>query len=199
MRKVQVVLYNDGNRERQNRFQALMSRKPHQALAAWSSCDNSNIAPCFTKTANGLQFEVVTHPSYVFYAELSGGNYFLYRIVSGNLSDQQIVQLIQEASAAKVNYTPAPGQSGGLPENENKEGTGTDDGGNGDGTGGPGCLLPLWLTGGKCIRLPAWIWLVPAAYATIKIIDAQKTSGRLIWGAGAGYSLYQYIKGVNQK
>jgi hypothetical protein len=198
MRNVQVVLYNDNNKDRLNRFQALMNRKPHPALVNWASCNNTNIAPCFTKTQNGLQFEVVNPPAYVFYAELSGGNYFLYRVASGDLSDQQIVQLIQEASVAKVvNYTPAqPGEAGNKPSK--KEGDGTGGNGTGDGNGGK-CLLPTWLTFGKCITVPVWIWLVPVAYATIKIVDAQKNSGRLIWGGAAGYSLYQYIKGVTQK
>lgn len=186
MRKVQIILFNDGNVGRNNRLQQLFDYK-----GIFVVDQESKGYVDFTPQ----QFGVKSFPAYVFLAEVSTDYYAAQSVIQREMSDQEILNEYNRVAGLKTVVTPpASGSKYGQPGGEE----GGKKGGTKGGTG-TGCLLPLWLTGGKCITVPAWIWLIPAAYATVKIIDAQKTSGRLIWGAGAGYSLYQYIKGVNRK
>lgn len=185
MRKVQIILFNDGNADRNNRLQRLFGFK--NVLSVEWPADKRFVS--FTPAQLGVK----TFPAYVFLAEVSTDQYFPQSVVQRAMSDQEILnEYNRVAQLTTIVASPTPNK------------TGTEDGKPGGkegatGTGGPGCLLPLWLTGGKCITVPAWIWLIPAAYTGVKIIDARKNSGRIIWGSAFGYFLYRYLKDLNRK
>ena len=178
MRNVQVILFNDGNVDRNNRLQRLFGFK--KVLSVEWPGDKAVVS--FTPG----QFGVKSFPAYVFLAEVSTDQYFPQSVVQRAMSDQEILnEYNRVAKLTTIVTTPTPNKNGsedGKPGG--KEG--------GTGTGGSGCLLPLWLTGGKCIAVPEWIWFIPAGYSGLKVIDAQKRSGRIIWGAALGYCAYQY-------
>lgn len=189
MRKVQVILFNDGNVDRNNRLQRLFNYQNVFVVMKWpESKGNIDFTP--------VQFGVKSFPAFVFLTETQPDYYYPQSVIQRDMTNQEIQnEYNRVANLDKLVSKPKEGQGG----EGKKEGTGTDDGGNGAGAGGPGCLIPTWLTGGKCITLPAWIWLIPAGYATLKTIDAQRTTGRIVWGSAIGYTLYRYIKDLNRK
>ncbi len=185
MRKVQIILFNNGNVDRNNRLQRLFDYKGI-FVVDWPAGKG---AVSFTPA----QFGVKSFPAYIFLTEVSKDQYFPQSVIQRDMSDIEILnEYNRVAQLSTIVTSPTPNKTGseyGKPGG--KEG--------GTGSGGSGCLLPLWLTGGKCITVPEWIWFIPAGYSGLKFIDAQKTSGRIIWGSAIGYCAYQYYLATKKK